>query len=278
MLLVNPVSAGGRSLAVLAVTAELDRLRPRTGRSTRELEHAAEEAAAAAKDGETVATLGGDGLVRPVAGALRDSAAALAILPGDAATTSPACSACRASRPARVAVEGVERLLDVGEVDGTFIGIASLGFDSDATGSRMAARSSAATSSTSMRPCTPSSLGSMTFAVSRAARPAAAHPAGWSVGVGNSKAYGAACSRCRRRARRRPARRRHMRRAPDSRSCVSLAKVFKGAHLQLAQIEAYRGEEITVDANRPFDIYADGIPKSAARPRPCSRGPAASRS
>ena len=51
-----------------------------------------------------------------------------------------------------------------------------------------------------------------------------------------------------------------MRRAPGSRSCVVLARVFKGTHLELPQIETYRGEEITVDADRPFDIYADGDP------------------
>ena len=78
--------------------------------------------------------LGGDGLLRPLAGALKGTDGALASFPAAAATTSRACSASRGPRQAaRVAVEGEERLLDVANVEGTpFMGIASFGFDSDA--------------------------------------------------------------------------------------------------------------------------------------------------
>ena len=82
-----------------------------------------------------MAALGGDGLLRPLAGALRDSDAALAMIPGgrgnDLARVlgippDPAAAA-------RVAVQAPERLLDVASVDGApFLGIASFGFDSDA--------------------------------------------------------------------------------------------------------------------------------------------------
>ena len=84
---------------------------------------------------------------------------------------------------------------------------------------------------------------------------------GWSVGVGNSKAYGGGMFAM------------PQAELDDGRldvvTCAEtsrlaflrvLARVFKGTHLQLAQIETYRGEEITVDADRPFDIYADGDP------------------
>ena len=65
------------------MSAELDRLGA-THRvvETRGTEHAQDEARAAVEAGETVAALGGDGLLRPVAAVLRDTASALAIIPG----------------------------------------------------------------------------------------------------------------------------------------------------------------------------------------------------
>ena len=136
-LLVNPASGGGRALTALPrVHAELDRLGAahRTV-TTRSIEHAAEEARAAAGAGETVAALSGDGLLRPLAGVLKGRESALALIPcgrgNDLARvlgipTDPAAAA-------RPAVEGRERVLDVADVDGTpFMGIASFGFDSDA--------------------------------------------------------------------------------------------------------------------------------------------------
>src|SRR5680860_610002 len=70
LVLVNSAAGGGRSVRRLPqVTAEVERL---------EGEHGAAEAA---KAGETVAAVGGDGLLRPLAAVLRDTAAALAIVP-----------------------------------------------------------------------------------------------------------------------------------------------------------------------------------------------------
>ncbi|MGH2712954.1 MAG: diacylglycerol kinase family protein, partial [Thermoleophilaceae bacterium] len=82
-LLVNPASGGGRSLRALpAVIAELDRLRaPHRTVTTRSIEHAAEEAARASEAGETVAAVGGDGLMRPVAAALKGTGRAVALIP-----------------------------------------------------------------------------------------------------------------------------------------------------------------------------------------------------
>ena len=82
-LLVNPASAGGRALKALpTVHATLDRLGA-THRTvtTRSIDHAYEEAGRAVADGETVAALGGDGLLRPLAGALKGTDAALALIP-----------------------------------------------------------------------------------------------------------------------------------------------------------------------------------------------------
>ncbi len=135
-LFVNPASGRGRALKELpAVHATLDSLgaRHRTV-TTRSIDHAYEEAGSAAEAGETVVALGGDGLLRPLAGALKNSEGSLAVVPcgrgNDFARvlgvpTEPA-------EAARVAVEGRERMLDVANVEGTpYLGIASFGFDSD---------------------------------------------------------------------------------------------------------------------------------------------------
>ena len=72
-LLVNPaVRRGQGAEGAPGRPRELDRLgAPHRTVTTRSIEHAAEEAARAAAQGETVAALGGDGLLRPLAGALQ---------------------------------------------------------------------------------------------------------------------------------------------------------------------------------------------------------------
>ena len=103
---------------------------------TRDIDHAEAEARAAAEAGETVAAMGGDGLLRPVAGVLRgqDSARSRSSRAGGATTIARVLGIpTDPTEAARLAVEGDERLFDVAEVDGRpFLGIASFGFDSDA--------------------------------------------------------------------------------------------------------------------------------------------------
>jgi YegS/Rv2252/BmrU family lipid kinase len=264
-LLVNPASAGGKPLKVLPeVTAELERLgaRYRTIETTA-LDHAAQEAAAAAKEGETVATLGGDGFVRPVAGALRDSPAALAILPGGRGNDFARVLGLprKPAAAARVAVQGVERLVDVGEVDGApFIGIASLGFDSDANRIANEAkriRGNLVYVYAALRAVVGWKPATFTVTVDGDRHVVT----GWSVAVANSKAYGGG-----------------MYLAPhaeldDGRLDVltgaetsklrflrDLPRVFNGTHIESSHVSTYRGEQVTVDSDRPFDIYADGDP------------------
>ena len=265
-LLVNPVSAGGRPLEVLPqVTAELQRLGvEHRSVETRSLEHAEEAALAAAAEGGTVAALGGDGMVRPVAAALRDTEARLAIIPAGRGNDfarvlgipqDPAAAA-------RTAVEGVERLVDVAEVDGVpYIGIASFGFDSDCN--RIAnetklIRGNAVYLYSALRAVASWKPATYTITVDGERH----EVTGWSVAVANSKAYGGG-----------------MYAAPQAElddglldvvtnSTTSrryllfrtLPKVFKGAHLDLPNITTFSGEEISVDSDRPFDIYADGDP------------------
>lgn len=264
-LLVNPSSAGGRALAVLPeVTAELERLgAPYRTIETRGLDHAVDEAAAAATAGETIATLGGDGLVRPVAGVLRDSPAALAVLPGGRGNDFARVLGLpgEPAAAARTAVEGVERLVDVAEVDGVpYIGIASLGFDSDAN--RIAneaklVRGNLVYVYAALRATLAWKLATFTVTIDNERHEAT----GWSVVVANSKAYGGG-----------------VRVAPqaeldDGRLDVVIGtwtsklrflrdfpRVVKGTHLDSADVSVYRGEQVTVDSDRPFDIYADGDP------------------
>jgi YegS/Rv2252/BmrU family lipid kinase len=264
-LLVNPASGGGKALAALpAVTAELDRLgAPNRIVTTRSSEHAEEEAARAARQGETVAAVGGDGLLRPVASALRDTESAVAIIPGgrgnDLARVLEIPSEPAAA--ARLAVEGVERSIDLGDVDGTpFVGIASLGFDSDAN--RIAndarlIRGNAVYLYAALR-----ALAGWKPAHFRVGVDGQRHElTGFSVAVGNSRCYGGG-----------------MMLLPHAElddgqldvltvsgtSKLSylrgLTKVFKGAHLSAPEVTLLRGAEVEVDADRPFVVYADGDP------------------
>src|SRR3954449_7153709 len=78
-LLVNPSAGGGKAARILPdVEAELRRLdvRFRTVQTT-SLEHASEEASAAAQRGEAVVTLSGDGLIGQIFGVLAATPGAL---------------------------------------------------------------------------------------------------------------------------------------------------------------------------------------------------------
>jgi YegS/Rv2252/BmrU family lipid kinase len=263
-LLVNPMAAGGRPLAALpAVKHEWDALKaPYRVVETRDLDHAREEARSAAEKGDTVATLGGDGLVGPIAGELRGSGV-LAILPGGRGNDFARVLGIPKdpAGAARVAVEGRERLVDVAEVDGApYVGIASLGFDSDANRIANEARLV---------------KGNLVYAYAALRALAGWKPAtftvtvdgerhevtGYSVAVGNSKAYGGG-----------------MLLLPHAelddgkldvlmvshysklRVLRDLPKAFKGTHLDSPEKHLYRGSVVEVSADRPFVVYADGDP------------------
>jgi len=265
LVLVNPAAGGGRGVRRLPeVTAELERLDvEHRVVHTRDIAHAGTEAAAAAEAGETVVAVGGDGLLRPLAGVLRDTGAALAIVPGGRGNdlaralgipTDPTAAAA-------VAAQGVERMIDVAEVDGVpYLGIASFGFDSDANRVANEARLV---------------RGNLVYLYAALRALAAWRPAlftvvvdgeqheieGYSIAVANSKAYGGG-----------------MFMAPQAEQddgmldvvatgrasklhfMRSLPKVFKGTHLSDPSVQTMKGSTIEVDADRPFAIYADGDP------------------
>ena len=266
-LLVNPSAGGGKAARVLpGVEAELRRLGVtfRTER-TRSLPHASELANAAAERGEAVVTLSGDGLIGHVVGVLRDLPdAVLGVLPGGLGNDFARVLGIplEAVEACSVVADGEIRELDIGDVDGrSFIGIASLGFDSDAN--RIANEA-------------PARLGSLVYAYGAIRALIAWRPAtftvepdvgpsttfsGWSVAAANSKAYGGG-----------------MFVAPDAElddgqldvvmSSEStklkflrvLPKVFKGEHVHEDNCTILRAHSVRVSADRPFSVYADGDP------------------
>jgi YegS/Rv2252/BmrU family lipid kinase len=264
-LLVNPAAAGGKALAAVAPAREqLDRLGAQYRVvETASGEHAKREARAAGDNGETVVAVGGDGLVGTLAGAVCGSEARLAIIPAGRGNdfarvleipTDPA-------EAARTAHEGHTRLLDVGEVAGkSFVGIASVGFDSDANKIANEAKLI---------------KGNLVYAYAALKALAKWKPArftitvdgerhemtGYTVAVANSKAYGGGmfmapmaelddgkldvilCAD-----------------TPKLRSLRSLPKVFKGKHLELPWFSVLSGSRVEVSSDRPFVMYADGDP------------------
>lgn len=266
-LLVNPAAGGGRAgRAAAAVQGALrDRgLHVRT-EMTRDLKHGREVAVAAARSGEAVVILSGDGLVGAVADELRHvQGALLGVLPGGRGNDFARVLGIPLDPIAAcdVIVSGEEQPIDLGEVEGkAFVGIASVGFDSDAN--RIANEA-------------PSWLGGLVYAYGALRALAAWRPArfdlevdgrqvsftGYSVAGANSKAYGGG-----------------MYAAPEARlddglldvpymEDVSklrfvtriLPKVFKGTHVSESCIHVLRGRELRISADRPFDIYADGDP------------------
>jgi YegS/Rv2252/BmrU family lipid kinase len=273
-LIVNPAAGGGRSgRAAPAVVGALRGYGLEVRREdTRDLQHARELALEAARGGETAVTLGGDGLVGAAADALRSvPAALLGVLPGGRGNDLARVLGIPLEPVAACAViaHGVPRVMDLGLVEEdrpgappkAFVGIASVGFDSDAN--RIANEA-------------PAWLGNLVYAYGalRALwswRPARfeLEPPGerlgftaYTVGACNSKTYGGG-----------------MRAAPgamlddglldvvvlESVSKLTflskiLPKVFSGTHVHEPCVRVFRARELHLRANRPFTMYADGDP------------------
>jgi YegS/Rv2252/BmrU family lipid kinase len=314
-LIVNPAAGGGKASrltpSVLPALAAHGLALTRV--DTHDLEHARELAREAARAGETIVAVGGDGLVGALADALRSA-------PGSVLGVIPAGRGNDLARvlgipddvagATSVVAAGHMRAVDLGLVGGVdgdaspadwgraFVGIASAGFDSDAN--RIANEA-------------PSWLGGFVYAYGALRALAAWRPArfevqldppgesvsfsGYSVGAANSKAYGGG-----------------MRAAPgailddglleivaleavDKVAFLTriLPKVFRGTHVQEPEVRVLKAREIILSADRPFTMYADGdpigelplrvralqgavtmlVPRTTAEPSPFSRPGAA---
>jgi YegS/Rv2252/BmrU family lipid kinase len=263
VLLVNPASGGGRALKLLPrVEAVLDSRRAafRVVR-TKSLAHGIDQALGAVGAGELPVVVSGDGMVGAIGGAMAGAATPLGIVPGGRGNdlarvlgipTDPAAATA-------IVLAGHDRAIDVGEVNGRrFLGIASVGFDSDAN--RRAnevrfIRGNLVYLYAALR----------TMAGWRAARFTIAigderdRMEGYDVIVANSRAYGGG-----------------MFIAPDAelddgefdvvkiadmgklRALYNLTKVFKGTHVHIPEIDVFRASRLSLTASRPFAVYADG--------------------
>ena len=268
-LIVNPAAGGGKAGRL---GPELERTLRGHGLTvrrveTRDLPHARELAAEAAGLGETVVSLSGDGMLGAIADALRTiPGAVLGVLPGGRGNDFARVLGIADDPHAACATiaHGSPRPVDVGEAAGrAFVGIASVGFDSDAN--RIANEA-------------PPWLGGLVYTYGALRALASWQPAtfeieldppgerhtftGYSVGTANSKAYGGG-----------------MYAAPDAllddgllevvvveamsrRRFLAdlLPKVFKGTHVRLPTVRVFRAKEVEISADRPFTMYADGDP------------------
>jgi YegS/Rv2252/BmrU family lipid kinase len=272
-LIVNPAAGGGRAgrLAPGVEQALRDHGLSLRRADTRDLDHARELAVEAARAGETVIALSGDGMLGAIAGALRVvPGAILAALPGGRGNDFARALGIPEDPVAACATvaAGFARPVDVGlvtDADGVgraFIGIASVGFDSDAN--RIANQA-------------PAFLGGQVYAYGalraliswRPVRfeieldpPGERHSfTGYTVAAANSSAYGGG-----------------MRMAPaaplddglleviavehvgKASFVANLPKVFAGTHVDLPSVRVFRAGEVAISAERPFSVYADGDP------------------
>lgn len=268
-LLVNPSAGGGKAGRALPEVLPALQAHGLTVRSelTRDLDHARELARAATLSGETVVCLSGDGMVGAVADALRElPEALLGVLPGGRGNDFARVLGIPADPVEACATiaGGFSRRVDLGEVEGrAFVGIASVGFDSDAN--RIANEA-------------PSWMGGLVYAYGALRALMSWKPArfeieldppgerhvfeGYTVGACNSKTYGGG-----------------MRAAPgallddglldvmvlESVSKVRfvtriLPRVFSGRHVEEPSVRVFRAREVSISADRPFAMYADGDP------------------
>jgi YegS/Rv2252/BmrU family lipid kinase len=266
LLLVNPSSGGGRARKLLPEVESELRRRQIDFRAveTRSLEHAVEEATAAAEAGEVPAVMSGDGLIGQVGGALAGSGVPMAILPGGRGNDLARVLGIPSEPAGAVAVlaEGSEREIDVGEVNGRrFLCVASTGFDSEAN--RIAneahlVRGNLVYAYAAVRAM--AAWRNATFTVTiDGGEPLSV--TGYSVAVANSRAFGGG-----------------MFVAPHAelddglfdvvivgaggklRYLANVPKAFDGTHVELEQVTELpaAGAEVKLSADRDFAVYADG--------------------
>ena len=234
---------------------------------TTSVQHARDLAVDAHRGGEVPVTLSGDGLVGSVAGALSalraEEAPLMGVLPGGRGNDFARVAGIPGDPIAACAVlaHGSATAIDLGAVDGSpFIGIASVGFDSEANAIANAA---------------PARLGNLVYAYG-ALRALATYRhasftveadgeartfAGWSVAVANASTYGGGMIMA-------PAAQLDdglldvvtSERTSRVHFLRTLPKLFKGTHVEDPSFRVAQSREVRVSADRPFVVYADGDP------------------
>jgi YegS/Rv2252/BmrU family lipid kinase len=262
-LLVNPSSGGGRALKLLPrVEQALDAARAEFRvQRTRGLEHGVEQALGAVEAGELPVVMSGDGLIGAVGGAMAGAETPLGIVPGGRGNDLARVLGIPTEPEAAVAVllAGASRRIDVGEVNGErFLGIVSVGFDSEANRRANEARlvrGNLVYAYAAIRTLLGWKPARFTVRVGGESR----RFSGYSISVANSRAFGGG-----------------MYIAPDARlddgefdivsvGAVSklrfvgnLPKVFKGTHVEDDEVQVFRAPHLELSASRPFPVYADG--------------------
>ncbi|MEX2447652.1 MAG: diacylglycerol kinase family protein [Solirubrobacterales bacterium] len=263
VLLVNPSSAHGGAVKLLPeLERELDsrRIAFRVAR-TRSLEDGIERALAAAEAGEIPVVVSGDGLIGAIGGALAGSQTPLGIVPGGRGNDLARVLGIPADPAAASAVlaAGETRRIDVGEVNGKrFLGIASVGFDSEAN--RRAnetrwLRGNLVYAYAGVRTLLGWKPARFTIGVEEERQ----RFTGYSISVANNRAFGGG-----------------MFVAPDAelddglfdvvtvgevgklKFLGNLPKVFKGTHVEQDEVRVFRAPRLELSASRPFRVYADG--------------------
>lgn len=263
LLLVNPSAAGGRAGKLLPDVEEALRAEGLDYRVvlTADLKHGCEAARRAAEQREIPVVMSGDGLIGQVGGVLAGSETPMGIMPGGRGND--LARVLGIPRDVRGAVgvlaAGNTRRIDVGVLNGhRFLGIASCGFDSDAN--RIANEAKWV-------------RGNLVYLYAALRALAAWRPArftviadgerheftGWAVAAANNRAYGGG-----------------MFIAPNAelddgkldvvftsgvgklRFLANLPKVFKGRHVENEEVTVLRAAEVQIEADRPFEVYADG--------------------
>lgn len=265
MLIVNPAAGGGRAARLLpAVRDALQTagvaLRVET---TRDLDHADILVADAAAEDRAVLALGGDGLAGRVAGTAAAHGLAFAALPGGRGNDFVRAQGLGRD-PAVLAaslVGGGERRIDLAEADGRcYLGIASVGFDSDVQ--RIAAATRLPLGQAVYFYAALRALGSWraaSFTIHCDGR--RSQVTGYAVAVANSGVYGGG-----------------MRLAPDASlddgaldvvttaACSkahflsTLPRVFAGTHIRDRVVSVQRAHQVRLEADRAFTVWADGDP------------------
>ena len=260
----SPVSGGGRgaSAARRAEAFFAERGIPVESVPSQSLAHATAVAVEASNAGHTVAACGGDGLIGAVAAGCSEADGLLGIVPGGRGNDLARALGIPTDTDAACALVlgGEERRIDLGSGNGRpFCCIASLGFDSDANrlANEAAGNGSLVYLSAALRALKrwrPATFHLVLDGRKRSFR-------GYSVVVANTRAYGGG-----------------MMIAPDADPTdgqfdvitiadgpkasflLRLPLVFLGRHVASPDVTVERASRVEIEADRQFDVYADGDP------------------